>query len=298
MEGYRLLAAFLCLLACSCNVAKKQEEGSHVHSLQKGGVYTFGGERTVSRLFAVDGNILAVTQQEPFFSYISIEEKKLIKSFGRKGRAGEEMLDAPFCVNLREGVLQFYEFASKSLVFISAPESVVERTPVPYNVEFRPLRMVEIGGKRIATGAFEKGRIAYVDSNQDIVTGEDYPFDTGALKGIMRGAYIQSDIAAAPDSSWVLLRTMASDCFEIYKVSDSGIQRTFVNDFTNPPVIDGGRVQPGRSQAGYIRSFVDNDFVYLLFAEGNYLDVSSEGLLSDTIHVYDWKGDLDRILHL
>ena len=261
-------------------------------------MYSFDGDRTVSRLFVMGGNILAVTQQEPFFSYISIGEKKLITSFGRKGRAGEEMLDVPVCVNLREGGLQFFDFASKSLVFISIPEGVVEKASVPYKVGFRPLRMVEVDGKRIATGAFDKGSVVYFDSNQNIVTGEDFPFDTGTLNGIMRGAYIQSDIAVAPDSSWVLIRTMASDCFEIYKVSDNGIQRTFVNDYNNPPVIDGGRVRPGRSQAGYIRSFVDNEFVYLMFAKGNYLDVSNEGLLSDIIHIYDWKGNLDRILHL
>ena len=211
---------------------------------------------------------------------------------------GGELLEAPFCVNYRKGGLQYFDFASKSLVFISVPEGEVEKSQVPYNVGFRPLRMVEIDGKRIASGAFDKGSVAYVDTNQNIVPCEDFPFDTGTLNGIMRGAYVQSDIAAAPDSSWVLFRTMASDCFEIYKVSDDGIQRTFVNNFKNPPVIDGGRVKPGRSQAGYIRSFVDNKFVYLLFAEGNYLDVSNEGLLSDTIHVYDWNGKLDRILHL
>lgn len=83
-----ILLVLLCMLACSCNVVNRQAEGPHVPSLQKGCVFSFDGDRTVSRLFAVDGNILAVTQQEPYFSYISVEEKRLMTSFGKKGRAG------------------------------------------------------------------------------------------------------------------------------------------------------------------------------------------------------------------
>lgn len=261
-------------------------------------IYSFDGNQTVSRLFVYEGNILALTLQEPFFSYIDIDRKCLIRSFGRQGRAGGELPRSPQGVNLREGRLQFFDFVSKSLISISVPEGVVDAIPVPYDVDFRPLRMVEIEGKKIATGGFDSGSVAFVDSDRRIVKGESYPFDTGTLSGIERGASIQSDIVSAPDSAILLIRTLASDCFEIYRVNETGIRRVFVNEFKNPPVIERNRINPAISRAGYIRSSVDNENIYLMYSESSYRDASNEGLLSDRIHIYDWDGNLIRILHL
>jgi hypothetical protein len=62
--------------------------------------------------------IVALTLQEPFFSVIDVKTKSLQTSFGRKGRANGELLNAPFGVNYRGGELQFFSFSTKSMVSI------------------------------------------------------------------------------------------------------------------------------------------------------------------------------------
>ena len=48
----------------------------------------------------------------------------------------------------------------------------------------------------------------------------------------------------------------------------------------------------------YIRSFVDDGRVYLMYSDKYYRDASNEGLLSNIIHVYDWDGVLQQVIHL
>ena len=299
MKSRILRWVVVCLFVCSCNNSARRNQVLQISARQNDQVvYSFDGGKTVSRLFVCGENILAFTLQEPFFSLISIGERRVLSSFGRKGRAGGELIGMPSGVNLRKGVLQYYDSATKSLVYISIPDGVVDALPVPYTVSFRPLKMVEIDGNRIATGSFDEGSVAYIDPDQRITPGEEYPFDTGLLSGIMRGAQIQSDIVSAPDNPRFLIRTLASDCFELYEVNDDGINRVFVNDFKHPPIIEKNRANPGSNKAGYIRSFVDNDYVYLMFSDKYYRDASSEGLLSDIIHVYNWDGFLQQVIHL
>ncbi len=299
MKNYILRLVVVCVAVCSCNNSVRRNQVLQIRARQNDQVvYSFDGGKTVSRLFVCGENILAFTLQEPFFSLISIEERSALSSFGRKGRSSGELMGIPSGVNFRKGVLQFYDSASKSLVYLSIPDGVVESHPIPYTVSFRPLKMIEVDEIIIATGCFDEGSVAYIDLDQRIITGEDYPFDTGLLTGIMRGTQIQSEIVSAPDNSRFMIRTLASDCFELYEVDKSGIKRVFVNDFKYPPVIEKNRANPGSNKAGYIRSFVDNDYVYLMFSDKYYRDASSEGLLSDIIHVYNWDGFLQQVIHL
>ena len=59
--------------------------------------------------------IVVLTQHEPFFSVLSIDEKRLVTSFGRKGRANGELNSVPQGVNLREGHLQYFDHAACSV---------------------------------------------------------------------------------------------------------------------------------------------------------------------------------------
>lgn len=299
MKYYSLLGILIYLLVCSCNHSSKRSQAPQIHVRQNDdAVYSFDEGQTVSRLFIYDETLLAFTVQEPFFTLISIDERRKLCSFGRRGRAGDEMPGMPQGANLREGKIQFYNQGTKSLVYVSVPDGHVEARLVPYIASFRPMKMVEIAGKEIATGGLDQGRVAYVDEDQRIIIGEDYPFDTGTISGIVRGPQLQSDLVAAPDSSRFLIRTLASDCFELYEVHEDGIKRVFVNDFKYPPIIENNRADPGSNKAGYIRSFVDNDHVYLMYSDKLYRDASNEGLISDTIHVFDWEGNLLQILRM
>ena len=294
--------SLLCLvmLSASCNTASKKVNVQQVQVTRNENVlYRFDGKHIVSRLFLDgDSSLVALTQQEPFFTVIDTHTGSRKSTFGRKGRAAGEYLSAPQGTNLREGKLQFYDFAAKSLLSVSVPDGKTELSPVPYRVDFRPLKMVEIQGVKVATGCLANGRIAYIDSGQTVKIGAEYPYRINGLSGIMRGVHLQDDIVAAPNAPRFVVLSIASDCFEIYNVNNDGVERTFVNNFKYPPVIENGRRSFNKSMAGYIRCFVDNENIYLMYAEGSYNEASAGGLVSDTIDQYDWDGALVRTVKL
>lgn len=296
--AYVLFGLSFVYLACSCNNANKQSEVLQVN-VQHRSDFNIHFDGNVSRLFVNDEEtIVVLTQHEPFFSVLSIDEKRLVTSFGRKGRANGELNSVPQGVNLRKGQLQYFDHAARSLVSLSIPEGFMYTQVVPYSPGFRPMRAIMVGETLIVTGGLDKGRVAYLHPDQNVTWGEEYPFDTGSLSGINRGATLQCDLVCAPDIQRFMIRTMASDCFEIYRINGNEAERVYVNKFKYPPVIENSRVDFQRSLAGYIRSYVDNTNIYLMYSEESYQESSSIGLVSDTIHVFDWDGSLVKTIHL
>ena len=299
MIGYVRKAVFglvLCLICSSCKGPIRNQDVPHVNvSPSSYVVLRLSGQQIVSRLFLTeDGKMIVLGQHEPFFSVVDVAENELFTSFGRLGRAKGELRSAPQGVNYRDGKLQLFDIASRSFVTISVPDGAMENSLIPVSSVFLPLRAMQIDGMLIATGWLGEGRLAFVKPGQELVQIENYPFDTGSLSGINRGAAIQCDLVCPPGLSRFLLRTMASDCFEIYEVKDSGVSRVFVNDFKYPPVIERARIDYQNSSAGYIRSFVDDANIYLMYSDKSYHESSGHGLVSDMIHVYDWEGHLVR----
>ena len=293
-----LLGFSLCLSVLSCKNTSQRGEVLQVEVAGHGEmVCSFDG--IVTRLFINDGGQIVVqTRQEPFFSVLSIGGERHVASFGRMGRANGELRSVPQGVNYRTGRLQFLDQSARSFVSLSIPDGTMETRPVPLSPGFRPMKAVEVGDMLIVTGGLDEGRAAYVGPDQSVIPGEEYPFDTGSLSGINRGASLQCDLVCAPDRQMFMIRTMASDCFEIYSVEGKEVKRVFVNEFEYPPVIENSRVDFQRSRAGYIRSFADDANVYLMYSEETYQEASSQGLVSDMIRVYDWDGSLVKKVHL
>ena len=294
------LLVCLCLFVWSCGHSNRQGTTAPLSSAEIGEtVYTFKENNMVRGLYLSDNDqIAALRLQEPFFSIIDVKTRSLQSSYGRKGRASGELLDVPFGVNYRDGELQFFSFATKSMVFFSVPDGRFRSEKVPYHVSFRPTRAVEINGSIIATGGLEQGRVAMVDADQHVSSIADYPFDTGDVSGIYRGGLFQSDIFVAPTLPRFVVRTLASDCFEIYEIDETGVKRVFVNNFKSPPVLEDRRIKPKKCVAGYIRVYVDDEHIYLMTAAGSYQDASNAGLLSDVIHKYDWRGNFEGVIKL
>ena len=296
--AYVLFGLSLLYLVCSCNNAHKQREVLQVNVPQRSD-FNIPFDGNVSRMFVSDEEtIVVLTQHEPFFSVLSIDEKCIFSSFGRRGRANGELKSVPQGVNVRKGQLQYYDHAARSLVSLSIPDGFMDAQVVPYSSGFRPMRAIRMGETLIVTGGLDEGRVAYLQSDQSVTWGEEYPFDTGSLSGINRGATLQSDLVCAPDIQRFMIRTMASDCFEIYSIEGNEAKRIYVNKYKYPPVIEKSRIDFQRSRAGYIRSYVNNTNIYLMYSEESYQESSSLGLVSDTIHVYDWDGNLIKTIRL
>lgn len=297
--GYVRKAVFglvLCLICSSCKGPIRNQDVPHVNvSPSSHVVLRLSGQQIVSRLFLTeDGKMIVLGQHEPFFSVVDIAEDALLTSFGRQGRANDELRSAPQGVNFRDGKLQFYDYAARSFATVSVPDGAMDKSLISVSSGFRPMRAIQMEGMIIAAGGLDEGRLASINPGQGIVQIGTYPFDTGPLSGINRGATIQCDLVCPPGLSRFLVRTLASDCFEIYEVKDSGVSRVFVNDFKYPPVIERARIDYQNSRAGYIGSFVDDANIYLMYSDKTYHESSAHGLVSDVIHVYDWDGHLVR----
>ena len=282
----------LCLLAISCTSSSRDQKVPCVNvSASKDVVLPLSGHKVISRLFiSEDNKLIVVTQQEPFVSVIDVEKEEMLVSFGRLGRANNELRSIPQGVNYRKGKLQYYDSSIRSLVSISVPECVIETLPIPVTSSLRPMRVIEMDKTLVVTGGLANGRVVCINPSQEVAQVAEYPFDTSPLSGINRGSTLQCDLVCPPDLPKFLIRTIASDCFELYENTGDEFARFFVNEFNNPPVIERIRVDYSKSCAGYIRSFSDNTHIYLMYSEESYRDSSSQGLTSDVIHVYDWEG--------
>lgn len=257
------------------------------------------GLLSVSKLFVADSCLVVLSKQEPFFTVYNMENSRLASRFGQMGRADGEYLSEPKGVNIVKNTLQYYDHESKSLCLISPVDGSVQKISVPYESDFRPINAALINDRLITSGCFSLGYIGYVNDDGSFHRIEDdYPFDTGEISGIQRGVYFQSEIVAAPTGNRFALRLYVSDCFEIYETDSQSVERVFRNEFSSAPVVEGTRINLRKSRAGYIRSYADDEYIYLMKSSESYLDVSSRGLVSNLIDIYNWEGGFVGSLEL
>ena len=302
MKSNRKIILLLSLvLCCSCknHTARNNSFGSVVNDAVQDEICSLSGSNVVKDLNVIDSShILIHYIYEPFFSILNLADSSVSASFGRLGRSSNELLKPPQHMNYRDGKIQTFEHGRNSLLTLSVPEGNIEFVSVPVTADFRPAKVVEIDGKRIVVGSFKEGYVAYLDKYDEVHIVSDFPFETGGLEGIYRAARIQSVLVSAPTLSKFLVSTLSSDCFEIYNVSESGVKRSFINDYKYPPVLSGSVIDNSKSKAGYINHFVTDEYIYLLYSEESQSTCSKQGDTSNEIHVFDWEGNRIRTIQL
>ena len=286
-----LLFVPLVLLA-SCTGGRSVKSSNRNYILQAShDTAILDGVLTVNKLFIVDSCLAVLSQQEPYFNFYDLDNYQPISRFGLKGRAYGEYLSEPKGVNYVDNAFQCYDHSLKALLLVSPKDGSMQKMSIPYEFDFRPVNAVLINDKVVSAGCFGSGIIGYVNGDGSYhFCNEDYPFDTSEITGVQRGVYFQSEITAAPTRNRFILRLYASDCFGIYEVMDHSVEKIFLNDFTSVPVVEGSRINLKKSKAGYIRSYVDDDYVYLMKSSESYQEVSGRGLVSNMIDVFNWDG--------
>ena len=288
-----VVAALLCI--SSCMGGGGSATGNDIvidNALESENTLTIDGQFTISKLLIADSCLAVLTQQEPYFTLYRLDDLSKVSSFGRRGRSGGELITEPKGVNQIGNTFQYFDHAAKALISISTTNGHVQKIPMPYNARFRPTKAILINDATVVSGCFENGRLGYIDSNgNETICAEDYPFPTGDITGLQRGVKIQCELCAAPNLNRFVVRWFASDCFEIFEVVDNSVKRLFINNFKDAPVVHGDKLSLKESSAGYIRSYVDNQFIYLMKSEDKYPDVASRGHTSKYIDVYDWDGN-------
>lgn len=254
----------------------------------------------ISNLSCRDSILVALTMQEPFYHIYNINVNKLVRSFGRLGRASGECLIAPSDLTIRNGHIQAYDFSAKLFIKYDLQSGdLIEKHNVPYELNFRPFRIAEINETRICVGGLGQGRVAFLNRRGDITMSEyDFPFSTEPYTGVIRGCKFQSRIFAAPTRPTFVILTLGSDCFEIYDEDDGKINRRYVNDFRHPPIVVNGVTDHKKSIAGFIRCYATDERIYFLYSDESYGDSLKKGFISDTVLVYKWSGEMEKTIKL
>lgn len=89
---------------------------------------------------------------------------------------------------------------------------------------------------KIVTGGFKEGYWGALDSQNHIIPNvAELPFDAGEVSGLEKGTVFGGILKANSKQSKFVLSIRASDIFEIYRVSDDGINRVYVSPFKHIP---------------------------------------------------------------
>lgn len=237
------------------------------------------------------------------FSFIDINEGKLICRWGKKGEGPEEFIQIGGGFTINNSSLVFLETGKKEIISVlidsiikqNNSSAIINRESYPYTVDFRPRRIEMVGDKKILAGAFKEGSFGLLDSDNKIVpTKSEYPFNHGQVDGIYRGTVFQSDIKSNSKSNKFTLLTFSSDVFEIYTVQNSLVERQFLSTFQHAPQIEkkGDRyaIDPSKSIVGLMNLSVSDNYICFTYSSKTVGEASLTEYTSDIVLCYDWEG--------
>lgn len=241
-------------------------------------------------------------RDEYSFSFIDIENGKVLRRWGKTGRGAGEFLDfgVNFCV--QDTSLVFAEQMNKRINHVSVADILGDSSavdvlsePYPYTVDFRPTRFCLLDTLKVAVGAFKGGRLGVLNSDNAVVDSSfDYPFDCGEVTGIFKGSVFQGDIKSNSKQDKFVVSTFASDVFEIYQSSADGIHRIYVSPYQNvPQVLKRGErysVDHDKSIAGLMKMAVSDDLICFTYSSLSYTEAAGMDMESKEILCFDWEG--------
>lgn len=236
------------------------------------------------------------------FSFIDVNEGKLLRRWGQIGDAPDEYIDFGSDFMIVDSQLVFLSKMKKEINYVPI-HGILEnkdtlnviKESYPYTVDFRPSRLNIVGKKKFFLGSFKEGRLGGIHSENKILGYfSDYPFDCGEVAGIYRGTVFQSKMKSNDRQKKIAVLTFSSDVFEIYKVTDSGISRIYVSPFKHVPKVwkkgDRYTTNDDESIAGLMNMAVSDDFICFTYSGESYNEVVSRGKGSDEVLCFDWNG--------
>lgn len=237
------------------------------------------------------------------FSFIDVNRKELLHRWGIQGEGPNEYIQLGLGFTISESQIVFLDEAKKEINYISISDILnkndnlnIARESYPYTVDFRPQRLNIINDKKVVVGSFKEGRFGILDSKNTIVSyPSSYPFDYDEIKGIYRGSVFQTNIKSNSKQCKFVVSTLASDIFEIYQISDSGISKTYISSFNHIPQIwkkgDRYTVDGEKSIAGLMKAAVSEDLICFTYSSQSYNEASRSDKVSNEILCFNWNGE-------
>ncbi len=254
---------------------------------------------------AVVNNVL-ITQHandEFHFSFIDMENGKLIRRWGKAGRGPEEYIQVGSGFSIFESQLVFLDAAKKEINYIPLQDLTdkkeqmeIKKEPYPYTVDFRPFHIDMLKDRKIAAGFFKEGYFGILDSQNNIIPHTfDYPFAYDDIQGIDRGTVYQTRIKTNITQNKFVIQTLASDIFEIYDTGEDEIRRIYVSPFKYVPQIQkqGRRygLKGNKSIIGLMSLTVSDELICFTYSDEKYNNAHENALTSEEILCFNWNGE-------
>lgn len=242
------------------------------------------------------------------FSFYDIEKGVNLGSWGYRGRGPNEFF-SPGGVAIIDSLLVFSEDTKKEIYYVPIKDILnnekninIRSESYPRTADFKPLLVEVINDKKIALGGFKDSRFGVLDEKNNIIDcPSDYPFNYEEIPGVYRGFAFQSLIKSNREQSKFVISTFYSDIFEIYQITDVGIDRVYVNPFNHIPEI---RETPGRnsgydidhrnSVGGLKNIAATDDFIYFVYNPKKAAESFRSSNLSNEILCFNWEGEKVR----
>lgn len=123
----------------------------------------------------------------------------------------------------------------------------------------------------------------------------ELPFDAGEVSGLEKGTVFGGILKANSKQSKFVLSIRASDVFEIYRVSDDGINRVYVSPFKHIPKTwkkGGGHAIDYNQSIGGIKNIaVSDDLICFSLFLQNYNEAAKTDFASNELFCFDWDGN-------
>lgn len=238
------------------------------------------------------------------FSFIDINSGKLQAKWGRIGRGPNEYIKPRPGFKISGSELIFADADKEEIIYAPLSDILdkkdnpeVKKEKYPKTGDFRPFQFDIVGDYKIVLGFLAEGRFGILDSLNNIIQCPyDYPFDYGDdPKGIYRGTVFLSKIKSNDRQQKFVISTSASDVFEIYGISDSGIDRTYVSPFKHKPIATGRdgmyTVNSRESIKGITNIAASEDLICMTYSPENFAKSISSLHNTNEILCFDWNGE-------
>lgn len=233
-----------------------------------------------------------------------------IRSLGREGAGPGEFRGIRSVVQAPGGGARAWVYdvtlSRMTEVDLAAPQEPSGMKIVTLAQNISPIQPLWLGDTIVSPNFSERGRLTFFGSaGQFLHAAGPLPTDAkGTPASVLQQAWM-GQIAVSRQRGLIALATFYADQLEIYR-SDGSLVRTVRGPFRFDPKFEtadagGGflTMSSGESmRIGYSHVAATDDEIYVLFSGRTREAFGGGSSLGRFVHVYDWNGELKRVLEL
>jgi hypothetical protein len=263
-----------------------------------------------SRILPLRNYLVVVDEGSDSILHVFGLDGRHIRAFGRTGSGPGEFrgIRSMSPVPGAGARIRAYDLSASRIteVDLEAPRSASQTKSITLQQNVLPIQPVWLGDTIVSPNFSERGRLTFFGPQGQFIraAGSLPPDSKGTPPSVLQQAWM-GQIAANPTRGLIAFATLYADQLEIYR-RDGTLVRTVRGPFRFDPkftTVDAGggflTMSSGESmRIGYSSVAVTDDRIYALFAGRTREAFGASAAFGRFIHVYDWNGELERVLEL